>query len=451
MRPWYDEVFQDSGDLRPAYSALAQRTGRDPLRPTPAAAESLRRRPLGDDVRILPVPLVLEDDEYRALVAGLAQRALALQDLFVDLVLGDQRVCTAGLGVDEALIVSIVAAEATSLPRLRDLWRRRDRDAVAFVYGPDLVREPGGRWTVIEDNVGCLGGSADSSAVVDCYADVTGIRPARKVPPDLPAAVARWFGRRGSGADLVVTVLGCDGPDGPGAVRVEENARRAGQLERRAIPVCTEAEFERCTSGTPVWARAAVANLDGRVREGSALHRAFSRGAALLNAPGTGLLGNKALLPFLDDLVRYYRGEEPLVPAPTTRLLTDGLPEPGDGWVVKSAAGHSGTEVFFLDGAHPRRLRQAQDMVRSRAGGAVAQRYVEPSRLTPGGGGSWDAWLVEIRPMIYVLGDGDLMAGATPAARLVSVYDHRRLNNLSQGACYAPVLRETCGRPARDA
>jgi hypothetical protein len=249
-----------------------------------------------------------------------------------------------------------------------------------------------------------------------------------------------------------MAVLGCDGCDRIDSPRVEENTRRATQLECAAIPVHSADGLARCSLGTEDWVHAAVANLDGRIREGSVLHHAFCHGAALLNGPGTGLLGNKALLPFIDDLVRYYRGEEPLVTTPTTHLLSDGVPEPSDGWMVKSAAGHSGTEVFLLDNAHPERQRQVQDLVRSSPVPAwVAQRYVEPSRLSPGGPGSWDAWCVEIRPMLYVLGDSTLFAGATPAARLVSVYDHRRLNNVSQGACYAPVFREVCAVPGSDA
>jgi hypothetical protein len=51
---------------------------------------------------------------------------------------------------------------------------------------------------------------------------------------------------------------------------------------------------------------------------------------------------------------------------------------------------------------------------------------------------------VEIRPVSYVLGWADVHVAEQPVAKVVSDLDPRRLNNISQGACYAPVLREPC-------
>ena len=81
----------------------------------------------------------------------------------------------------------------TSLTQLRQWWTDHDRETVRFVYAPDLVREPGGRWVVIEDNVGCVGGCADSSFVLETYRQATGLTGGPSFGPDLSHAVKMWL------------------------------------------------------------------------------------------------------------------------------------------------------------------------------------------------------------------------------------------------------------------
>jgi uncharacterized circularly permuted ATP-grasp superfamily protein len=445
--PWFDEAFDEDGTLRRPYAALRRRAGRDPLRPAATVAEQLRDRPFGDDTRIFPVPVVIDEAEYRSVIqAGVAQRALTLQRLFADLVLGEQQVLTAGLGLDRRLLDEILAAEGTSLARLRDLWRAHGRDAIRFVYGPDLVRDPGGRWVVLEDNLGCVGGSADGSFVADRYRAASELPgcPACQRQPDLAMAIRWWLRRLGRDPRVgVAAVLGCENTGGgPWPLQLHENARRRLILDELAIPVVDRGQLghREAAGGQPT----VLVNFE--VDE--SWSEVFSRpGVAMLNAPGTGVLGNKALLPYMDQLVRFYLREEPVLPTPPTRLLIDGvLPPDQENWVVKTSAGCQGTEVFVL-GWQPRdRLELVEDLVRKEWSGAaaVAQRYVEPSRLTPGGWGSWDGYRVEIRPVAYVLDWHEVYVSEQPVGKVVSVYDARRLNNISQGACYAPVLRQPC-------
>jgi uncharacterized circularly permuted ATP-grasp superfamily protein len=445
--PWFNEAFDEDGTLRPSYAALRRRTGWDPLHPTAAVAEQLRDQPLEDDTRILPVPVVIDDTEYQTVIqAGVAQRARALQRLFADLVLGSGEILAAGIGLGEDLLSAILAVEGTSLERLRHLWTGHLRDGVRFVYGPDLVRDPDGRWTVLEDNVGCVGGAADCFFVADRYRTATGLDgcPACRPQPDLAVAVRRWLRRLAAGRQGAVAVLGCDTGDGPWAMRLHENARRRLILDMLGIPVIDPGRLRR--QSTADGHHVTVVNFDV---DGSWSDLFNLPGAALFNAPGTGVLGNKALMPFIDDVIRFYTRQEPILRTPPTRLLTDGvLPVDTNNWVVKTAAGCQGTEVFVLRWQPRDRRDLVADRVRKEWSGvaAVAQRYVEPSRLTPAGPTAWDGYRVEIRPVTYVLDWQDAYVSEQPVGKVVSVYDARRLNNISQGACYAPVLREPCPR-----
>jgi uncharacterized circularly permuted ATP-grasp superfamily protein len=445
--PWFDEVFNEDGTLRRPYAALRRCARRDPLRPAAALAEQLRDRPFDDDTRIFPVPVVIDDTEYRTVVqAGVAQRALALQQLFADLVLGEQQVLTAGVGLDRGLLDEILAAAGTSLARLRGLWQAHGRDAIRFVYGPDLIRDPGGRWVVLEDNLGCVGGSADAFFVADRYRSASGLPgcPACQCQPDLAIAIRRWLHLLGRDPDdRVAALLGCETTGGdPWALRLEENARRRLILDELAIRVIDPVQLgsQETTGGHPT----ALINFD--VDE--SWSEVFGRpGVAMFNAPGTGVLGAKALLPYVDDLIRFYMRGEPILRTPPTRLLSDGvLPADQENWVVKTSVGRQGTEVFVLRWQPRDRLELVEDLVRKEWSGAaaVAQRYVEPSRLTPAGPGSWDGYRVEIRPVAYVLDWHEVYVSEQSAGKVVSIYDARRLNNISQGACYAPVLRQPC-------
>lgn len=463
VRRWFDEAFGEHGELRLTYASLRRRSGSDPLSPSQDVAERLRNSPMDDDARILPVPLVIDDAEYRQTIQpGVRQRAHVLQQLFADLVLGAGRVLDAGLGLDEKLIGQILDLEETSLPQLRELWKGHDADDIRFTYAPDLLHGPDGRWMVLEDNVGCVAGTADGTFVADQYRALTGVPacPDCDHPPDLVIAVRQWFSRLGldidpdanpganpdanpDSSEHVAALLGCEA-GGPWAVQIDENARRRMIVDAIGIPV-----IDRCDLDQGRIADLSVLiNFDPFVSWAGPLSR-----AALLNSPGTGFLGNKALLPYVDDLCRFYLQEEPILAMPETRILSDGvLPDDADDWVVKTSTGSAGYEVYVLGRLSKVRLDLLTERLRTEWSGtaAIAQRYVEHSRLGTGGSRSWDGYRVEIRPVCYLLGWNEDYVSRHPLGKAISVYDSRRLNNTSQGACYVPVLRERVqpeGRP----
>ena len=176
--------------------------------------------------------------------------------------------------------------------------------------------------------------------------------------------------------------------------------------------------------------------------ESKLIDEAFHRRTALLNAPGTGILGNKALLPYVGEMIRFFCEQEPLITTPPTHILEDGMlpPEPED-WVIKSAGGCQGTDVFALRSQPPERLDAIRDLVRGSwpKPGFVAQQRVEPSHLQTSGPGAWDTHLVELRPVTYVVGWCEVHVSGQPVGKAISRFDVRRQHNISQGACYVPV------------
>jgi uncharacterized circularly permuted ATP-grasp superfamily protein len=443
----YDEVVDGEGCLRPAYVALRRQLGWDPLRPPAVVVDRLEDRPLGDDIRILPVPLAIEDAEYQSVIRpGVLQRAHALQRFFHDAVLGPCRFLQAGILTAE-LLDQILAAEGTSLASLRRRWSDHSADEIRMVYGPDLVRAPDGGWVVLEDNVGCVGGSADGFFVIERYQRATGY--SRAAGADLSIAVSWWLSQlRVRAPDGVIALLACEhtaAADGP---RLDENARRLELLEEVGIEVLDSARFEYLSGNGELDPERlhAVVNFDAGSEAGAPTlhHVLFDRlHVPLLNAPQTGVLGNKALLPFVPEMIRFFCAEDPLLGTPATQILWDGgLPGDLERWVVKTTTGRQGTGVL-MPGSPTRDRREAvQQLVRGRPAAAVAQRLVEPSQLSAPGPTALETYRVELRPVAYLLGWQEVYVGEQPTARVVSTHETQQLNNLSQGARYAPVIRQ---------
>lgn len=444
----YDEALDPTGQLRPPYAVLAQTLGCDPRQPPSAVAQSLHGGLLGDDTKVVPMPLALDEGEWRDIQAGVAQRAQALRRFFVDVVLGEGSYLSSGGALSASLFDEIASSEETSHGQLRARWRGQDPDQVRFTYAADLVRDSRGRWLVLEDNVGCVGGCADSYLVLDAYRRATGLSAPVGELPDLGAAVTRWLSHLGlePSDNGVIALLSDAAPDGC-SPQLREGRRRAQLVQRLGVRVVDEGAFarlcERSERAEP--GVAAVLNLGGPSRAVARLLREVVFGRLrkpCLNPPGTGILGSKALLPFVVDMIRFYSGEQPLLDSPATALLRDGiLPRDPHEWVVKTAAGCQGTGVSILREQTPDRLAKISSELRGswpeRA--TVAQRYVEPSRLSLGPEGE-PRYVVELRAFVYVLGVEHVFAGEQAIAKLASSAARPRLHNISRGAAYAPVV-----------
>jgi hypothetical protein len=447
----YDEAYNEVGVLRPTYALLRERLGWDSLRPPSSVAEKLRDRPLGDDARILPIPWAIDDAEYEGLLRpGIAQRARALQMFFADVILGSGRFL-AGSRMTVELFNAILASEGTSVELLQRKWAAHEVEEIRFVFGPDVVRDPHGRWMILEDNVGCVGGTADSFFVLDAYARATcrELAPSDPHASDLSIAVQRWMTRLDRQRDgVVLTLLGQehDGND-PSIPQLHENARRQIILETLDIHTTDGHQIaERWRDGNAAGDIRALVNFTVEGGEPYNILDGIAFGQLhlpLMNSPGTGLLGNKALLPYVADMIRFYCDEEPLLEVPTTNILLDGrLPDDPTRWVIKLAAGCQGTGVFVLGLQSSEQLVAIGQLLRTELdSAAVAQVAIEPSRLSPLGSEAWDAYRLELRPIAYVLGWQDVFVADQPVGKAVSNFDVRRLNNLAQGACYIPVIR----------
>ncbi len=164
-------------------------------------------------------------------------------------------------------------------------------------------------------------------------------------------------------------------------------------------------------------------------------------------APGVEVLGNKALLPYLDDIVTFYSREQPILRTATTALC-ESMPGDPSGWVFKKSNGCQGNEVFFLDEMSGSAQSQLEARLREWGRiGAVLQRRVSASFLPISRETTWHRFQIELRPVAFVVGDGVCAVSEHASGRALSNLGGRGLGNISQGAHYLAVIREPVPTP----
>jgi uncharacterized circularly permuted ATP-grasp superfamily protein len=343
---FFDEMFEARGHPRPHYQALYENL----LTLAPEALEERNRVAnsffltqgigftlYGDEQgtdRIFPfdlVPRIVPADEWARIESGLEQRLRALNH-FLDDVYHDQRIVAAGVLPGELVFGS--------------KGFRREMIGVdppgriyAHVGGIDLVRDGDGRYLVLEDNLRVPSGVSymleSRQALKRIFAQVFGrygVRPIDDYPRALGETLRSIAPRGGDPTVVLLT------PGSYNSAYYEHSflARQMGieMVEGQDLVVHQNHVFVRTTSGLEqvdvIYRRIDDDFLDPLAfRQDSALGTAGLLNAyragnvSLANAVGTGVADDKAVFPFVPEMIRYYLGEEPLLESVPTYLAHD--------------------------------------------------------------------------------------------------------------------------------
>jgi uncharacterized circularly permuted ATP-grasp superfamily protein len=373
----WDEAFTAGGEVRPHYAGVVARlegtdldAGVREVRGECAARGCLFD---ADPFRVDLVPRVLTAAEWDALACGLEQRVRAL-DAFIADVYAERR-CVAE-GVVPARVVE--GAEHHE-PQLAALPAPPLRVALA---GLDVIRTPEGEFQVLEDNL------RTPSGLAYAFAARAAVQPRLAGPgvpepvPFQPAAVAALGRALRAAAPAVegeprVVLLS----DGDGNTAYWEHAMLAEQL---GVPVVTLDELD-LDAVDVVYRR----TTDDRLTEGGAT---TAVGAALLpalrtgrvacvNALGNGVADDKLVHAYVEDMVRFYLGEEPRVRSvptfdPARAECREELLDRLDEVVVKPRDGYGGWGVFVGPLAAPRERDAVAAALLDRPDAYIAQETV---------------------------------------------------------------------------
>ncbi|MFA4929681.1 MAG: circularly permuted type 2 ATP-grasp protein [Patulibacter sp.] len=428
-KPPWDESRPD-GD---AAAAAAFATAHEALEGMglQAAADRVRERIADQGARfggseapftVDPVPRIIGRDEWARLERSLAQRARAL-DAFVADVHGERRAIADG--IVPAAVVDACPFVVPDLVGLDDPPRVR-----VAVAGLDVVRDADGTLRVIEDNARVPSGMAYMLASRRAVEGTIG-RPddvrdlTEAVGPALSTALRATTP---VGAEPGAAVLLSDGPgntawweherlaelmDVP-LVRPEDLRSRGDRLELRDGGEPVSAVYRR----TDV---AALRDPDGGLSAlGELLLPALRAGTVgVMNGFETGVADDKAVYPYVGDLIRYFCGEPPLIADIPVHDLTDerardAVLDRAAELVFKPRDGQGGHGVVLGPWAPPDELRRVIAAVRAKPSAWIAQDVVTLSTHPTVIDGRLEPRHVDLRPFLLADGDGGwkLLPGA---------------------------------------
>ena len=432
---FYDELFSAPGQARAGARLLVQC-----LESLPAAELHRRQRAAeaallqmgvtftvyGNDAgteKIFPfdiVPRIVEPSDWRLIEAGLKQRIRAL-NLFIADIYGPQLILRDGV-----IPKDIVFAGTTYRRQCQDL--RPPQDVWCHVTGTDLVRDQAGQYYVLEDNLRCPSGVSymleNRQVLKNTFPRVfeeSQVRPVDDYPNRLLDVLQH---HAPIGVDAPVVVLLTPGTYNSAYFEHSFLAHQMGVelVEGRDLVVSDGYVYMRTTNGFQrvdvIYRRMDDDFLDPvAFRPDSALgvpglldvYRAGR--VSLANAPGTGIADDKAIYAFVPEIIRYYLGEDHLLPNVPTyvcarkkdrQYVLDHLNE----LVVKATNESGGYGMLIGSQASRAEIEEFRAKIRAQPRNYIAQPLVELSRcpiLTEDG---FEGRHVDLRP--YILYGSDI-------------------------------------------
>ncbi|HEY0710757.1 MAG TPA: circularly permuted type 2 ATP-grasp protein [Polyangia bacterium] len=268
------------------------------------------------------VPRVIGAAEWDRVEKGLAQRIAALC-AFLDDMYGPQKILSSGVVPPDLLL-----GAKFFIPKLRGI---KPPGGVRIpIAGIDLIRSPDGVFRVLEDNVRTPSGVSYvvenrlvTKRIFQGAVAESAVRPVEQYPSELAETL-----RAISPVDPAETHMVLLTPGSFNSAYFEHTflARTMGVdlVEPGDLFVEDDTVFVRTTHGPKrihvIYRRIDDAYLDPEFFRPDSLlgvpglMRAYAAGrVALANAPGNGLADDKAVYPFVPDMIKYYLGENAIL------------------------------------------------------------------------------------------------------------------------------------------
>ncbi|MFN3522392.1 MAG: circularly permuted type 2 ATP-grasp protein [Phenylobacterium sp.] len=447
------------GAVRPHFAALAQR-----LAALSGAELAERQRTLerffllqgitftvygaeSSTERIIPtdlLPRIIPAHEWSRIEQGLTQRLRALNMFLAD-IYGEQQILMDGVVPRE-----LVLCAPSYRREMQNIFV--PHQAYANVCGSDLIRQPDGAFAVLEDNLRVPSGVsymlANREASKRTFPGTfrgAGVRSIERYPDLLLATLKSMAADWRPNPQVVVLT--------PGVYNSAyyEHAYLARQMgvplvEGRDLVAHENMIYMRTTTGLRrvdiIYRRVDDDFIDPLTfrRDSSlgvaGLFNAYRAGNVVIcNAPGTGVADDKAVYAYVPEIIRYYLGEDAILPNIDTYLCR----EPAqlshvlanlDKLVVKAVGASGG--YGMLVGPHSTRAERAAfaEVVRANPDNYIAQPTINLSTAPCLIDGEIDARHVDLRPFIL---SGDKIVVTPGALTRVALRKGSLVVNSSQG------------------
>ncbi len=391
-------------------------------------------------------PRIIEADEWAMIEQGLIQRVTALNRFLDDIYTGEQAVIHDGV-VPRHLITSSTGfeREAMNLPVARG--------ARCLVAGIDLVRGADGGYRVLEDN---LRNPSGISYVLENRAAMTKLLPAAF--SDLEVRSVDHYGSSllralrsmappAAGNDPTVVVL-TPGIFNSAYFEHAFLARSMGVelVEGRDLVVDNHVVAMRTTRGLEpvdvIYRRIDDSFLDPVVFNPHStlgvpgLMAAVRAGrVSIANSVGNGVGDDKAVYAYVPAMIRYYLGEEPIIPNVATYLLweeehrAEVLDRLGE-LVVKPVAESGGYGIVIGPRATEAELDEVREKIIGDPRNWIAQEVVNLSRLPAWAGDGFAPCHIDLRPFVL---SGERVEVVPGGLTRVALREGSLIVNSSQG------------------
>ena len=446
----WDEVFDSSGHPRehsaPLVDALRALSVEDLDLRSAALSSAFRDQgitfSLSGEERPFPldvVPRVVDADEWDLVERGVAQRVRALEAFLADMA-GEQAVLEDGI-IPRRVVVSS-SAHAPAAHGIAPANGVR-----VHVSGIDLIRDEQGRFCVLEDNLRTPSGVSyvieNRRAMTRVFPELLGTHRVRPVG-DYPGVLLNALKAAAPAGVLDPTVVVLT-PGVFNSAYFEHSllARLMGvELVEGRDLVCRDGEVWMRTTGGEQRVDVVYRRIDddfldplhfrpdSLVGVPGILNAARGGRVTLANAVGNGVADDKLVYTYVPDLVRYYLGEDLLLPNVDTYRCEDPdqLPEVLsrlDELVLKPVDGSGGKGLVIGPQASDEELAALRRALEADPRGWIAQRVIQLSTSPTKIGDGIAPRHVDLRPFavndgekVYVL-PGGLTRVALPEGSLV--------------------------------
>ncbi len=426
----YDEVFRAGTRSRPGVKELAQF-----IKKTRAAELNQRRNDAELSIRSMGITFTVYSDganidrewpfdiiprpilkpEWDRVSEGLEQRLTALNAFITD-VYNDRKIIRDKVVPADLLKSSSNYREmCEGITPLFGVW--------AHICGSDLIRDTDGTMYVLEDNLRVPSGVSYmlenrniSKRILPEMFEKYSILPMDDYPTrlldmlssisprpmDLPEVVVLTPGiynsayfehaflaqRMGAelveGSDLIV------GDDDCVYMKTIEGLSRVDVIYRRIDDLFLDPE---------VFNKDSVLGVPG-------LMRAWQKGnVALANAPGAGVADDKAVYTYVPDMIRYYLGEDPILPNVPSYMCSDKTQRQHvlqniENLVVKPANESGGYGMYIGPRETKKRTREMKQLIKSNPRNFIAQPIINLSTVPTLCENAVEPRHVDLRPFI---------------------------------------------------
>ena len=415
---FYDEALRPDGEPREHYERALAEIARDPAAAAAAAGEKASeigaRFGSSEDAEpflVDAVPRIVTASEHAALERGLAQRAIAL-NRFLNDAYGEREIVAAGV-----IPADVIDGASFYEAPMREIELGY---APAAVIGFDIVRGADGELAVLEDNSRTPSGFVYALAARRVSEAVFGEVPEEVLGLDVAfdALAEALRAAAPGGEDDPRVVLLSNGPENgawyeherlaglvglevvhPGELRHVEG--RVRTPDARAVDVLyRRTDEDRFVNGSGEPTALGKLLLEP-LREGA---------VGIVNAPGAGLADDKLVHCYVDEMVRFYLGEEPTIPSVVTHDLRgedarNGVRGRLDEVVVKPRSASGGEGVVIGPHATDARLEKADARIVDDPAETIAQEVVALSTLPTVCDGRLEPRHVDLRAFALTSGE----------------------------------------------